>query len=402
MKFRAIIIGLVLAVAPGVVLGAAIRPDDEKEQQVERSIPADSSVVVSLCVMSGNITVRGWDRNEVQAKSGDAVQIELKRSDAPATVEKAKKLEVVVVNKGEEQQGKPAGSKGDCQAYSDVELNVPRGATVLVQTRDGNIDIAEIASAYAGTQNGDINLEQISRSIEAGSIGGSIGIKDSSGRVSATTAGGPVEAVNVKPAEPEDVFEVVTISGDITLEQVTHKQLNTKTVSGNMSLTGPLAAAGRYGFNSFSGDVMLALPADASFRLNAKISQDGDIITDFPLTLSTQPTFPTPAAPANPPMLPASGTPEIAPATPPAPPAPRTPEAAPGAPVAAPKVEPATVAIIKVSPSGKGVIHIKPAVTVVTSSKVTYSLRRVSAVHGTGDATISVSCFSGTLHLQQN
>ncbi len=396
MKFRTIIVGVLLTVLPGVALGAAVSPDDEKEQQVERSTPAESSVVVSLCVMSGNITVRGWDKNEVQAKSGDAVQIELKRAEEPASAAKAKKIEVVVINKGEE-PAKPEGSKATtCQAYSDVELNVPHGATVLVQTRDGNIDIAEIASAYAGTQNGDITVEQISRSIEVGSIGGSVCIKDSTGRVSATTAGGPVEAVNVKPAEPEDVFEVVTISGDITLEQVTHKQLNTKTVSGNMSLTGPLAAAGRYGFNSFSGDVTLALPADASFRLNAKISQDGDIITDFPLTLSTQSTVPTPP---NPPATAPPGAPVPTASTSPTPSAPET---APGAPAAAPNTGPAPVTTIKVAPSAKGVIHIKPAVTVVTTPKATYSLRRVSAVHGTGDATINVSCFSGTLHLQQN
>lgn len=394
MKFRAIIIGLVFSVlSAGVVKGAAVSIDDEVEgsQKVERSTPADPAVVVSLCVMSGNITVRGWDKNEVQAKSGDAVEIEMRRADQPGSTEKATKLDVVIVNKGEvPEKGelKPAKAKGSgCQAYSDVELNVPHGATVLVQTRDGNIDIAQIASAYAGTQNGDITVEQVSRSIEVGSMGGNVCIKDSKGRVSATTAGGSVEAVNVRPVEAEDAFEVVTISGDITLEEVGHKQLTTKTVSGNLSLTGSLAAGGRYGFNSFSGDVTLALPADSSFRLNAKISQDGEIITDFPLILTTQSTPPvapvTPAAPAGS----ASSTPRVAPAPP----------------VAAPKADtPSLVTTIKVSPSVKTVIHVKPEVTVVRIPKVTYSLRRISGIHGTGDATINVACFSGTLHLQQN
>ena len=403
MKFRAIIFGLVLSVLPaGLVRGAAVAIDDEGSQKVERSTAADPAVVVSLCVTSGNITVRGWDKNEVQAKSGDAVEIELRRVDQPASGEKARKLEVFIANKGEvseKDELKPAKAKSSgCQAYSDVELNVPHGATVLVQTRDGNIDIAEIASAYAGTQNGDISVEQVSRSIEVGSMGGSVSIKDSKGRVSATTAGGSVEAVNVHPVEAEDAFEVVTISGDITLEEVANKQLTTKTVSGNMTLTGSLAAGGRYGFNSFSGDVTLALPADSSFRLNAKISQDGDIITDFPLTLtalSTPPVAPAlPAAPATP----AAATPRVAPGPPVA--AASTPRVASAPPVAAPKAEtPSPVATIKVSPNVK--IHVKPEVTVVTP-KVTYSLRRISGIHGTGDATINVACFSGTLHLQQN
>jgi DUF4097 and DUF4098 domain-containing protein YvlB len=295
---------------------------------------------------------------------------------------------VIIFNKAETQ--KPNASRGSCQAYSDVELNIPRGATVLVQTRDGNIDIAGIASAYAGTQNGDINIERVSRSVEAGSIGGSICIKDSNGRVSATSAGGPVEGENLSPVETEDAFEIITISGDITLSQVTHKQLTTKTVSGNVSLTGPLATGGNYGFNSFSGDVTLAMPSNSSFKLNAKISQGGDIITDFPLTLTTQAT--------------ATATAKATAGVPPTPASPLQPAAAaPQPPATAPKDEtPPTIATVKVAPSVKGVIHVKPTVTVVTTPKATFTLRRVIAVHGTGDATINVASFSGTLHLQHN
>ena len=285
MKFRPIIISLVvLAFAANVFadgsLSHPVRRDDDGDQKVERTIAVDPAVTVSLCVTSGNITVRGWDRNEVTARSADAVQIDLRKPEqAPA--ETIKKLEVVVFNKAE--TGKP---QGKCQAYSDLDLNVPKGATVLVQTRDGDIRIGEVAAAYAGTQNGDIEVEQISRSIEVGSIGGSICLKDSTGRVSVSSAGGSIDAANLRPVETNDTLEVVTTSGDINLTNVTHKDINTKTVSGNLTLTGPLAAAGRYWFNSFSGDVTLALPANASFKLMAKVSENGEIITDFPLTLT--------------------------------------------------------------------------------------------------------------------
>ena len=285
MKFRPIIISLcVLAFAASVFadssLSRSVRRDDDGDQKVERTIAVDPAVAVSLCVTSGNITVRGWDRNEVTARSADAVQIDLRKpEEMPAGT--VKKLEVVVFNKAE--TGKP---QGKCQAYSDLDLNVPKGATVLVQTRDGDIRIGEVASAYAGTQNGDIEVEQISRSIEVGSIGGSICIKDSTGRVSVSSAGGSIDAANLRPVETNDTLEVVTTSGDISLTNVTHKDINTKTVSGNLTLTGPLAAAGRYWFNSFSGDVTLALPANSSFKLMAKVSENGEIITDFPLTLT--------------------------------------------------------------------------------------------------------------------
>lgn len=383
MKFRAIIVTLITVTFAASSFASPPTPRSERgdeEQKVDRTVAVDAAVTVSLCVMSGNITVRGWDRNQVTARSADAVQIDLKHAAEAGPSGVIKKLEVVVLNQAETQ--KP---QGKCQAYSDVDLNVPHGATVLVQTRDGDISIAEIASAYAGTQNGDIEVEQISRSIELGSIGGSICLKDSSGRVSVSSAGGSIDAANLRPVDPGDTIDVVTTSGDITLSQVTHKQINTKTVSGNLIMTGPLAAAGRYWFNSFSGDVTLALPANASFKLLAKVSEDGEIITDFPLTLthSSAATAPEP------------------PATPTAAESPETP-----APPSAPKAEPTGVApkvapVVKVTtPSVK--IHVKPVITVSPVAKVTFIMRRISGIHGTGDATISVASFSGTLRLEQN
>ena len=378
MNFRAFIISLVvLAFAANVFadgsLSHPVRRDDDGDQKVERTIAVDPAVTVSLCVTSGNITVRGWDRNEVTARSADAVQIDLRKPEQ-APGETVKKLEVVVFNKAE--TGKP---QGKCQAYSDLDLNVPKGATVLVQTRDGDIRIGEVAAAYAGTQNGDIEVEQISRSIEVGSIGGSICLKDSTGRVSVSSAGGSIDAANLRPVETNDTLEVVTTSGDINLTNVTHKDINTKTVSGNLTLTGPLAAAGRYWFNSFSGDVTLALPANASFKLMAKVSENGEIITDFPLTLTQV----SAAATAE------SSTPVAVAETPEAPPAPPAKADHSGS---TPKPAPA--------PAVK--VHVKPVIVVTPTPKIAFSMRRITGVHGTGDATISVASFSGTLRLEQN
>ena len=71
---------------------------------------------------------------------------------------------------------------------ADVEMEVPAGATVQVQTRDGDISIAGVAGAYAGSQNGDITIERATKLVEAGSVGGSISLKDSSGRVNLSSA----------------------------------------------------------------------------------------------------------------------------------------------------------------------------------------------------------------------
>jgi len=387
MNVRAILISLLFAMltVPTLAESAAGFLDKEKrgEQKVERAVTVDSAVAVSLCVASGNISVQGWDRNEVRVRSADAVQIELAHAPQTPSGSGIKKLEVAIFTKDEAE--KP-GAK--CQAFSDIELNVPRGATVLVQTRDGDISITEIASAYAGTQAGDIEVQQVSRSIEVGSLGGNICLKDSKGRVSASSAGGSVVATNLQPVEETDSFEVLTTSGDIELSQVRHGQINTKTVSGNLRMSGPLAPAGKYWFNSFSGDVTLAMPANASFKLVAKVSQDGDIITDFPLTLTQS----SAAAVAE-----ASAVGEataVAVAVPPKAPVPSVAKS--GNVHTVPKVAP--VVRVQVEPK----IHVDPKVKIKPEVKVAFTMRRVSGIHGTGDATISVASFLGTLRLEQN
>lgn len=381
MKFRAILISMLFAIAatdafPGVS-GARPALKDDDEQKVERTIAVDPAVAVSLCVASGNITVRGWDRNQVRARSTEAVAIELAHASETTSGAAIKKLEVAVSDKNDKEK---SGEK--CQAFSDIELNVPRGATVFVQTRDGDINIAEVAVAYGVTQSGNIEVDQVSRSIEVGSLGGDICLKDSSGRVNVSSAGGSVAATNLRPVEAADSFEVVTTSGDIQLAQVTHRQINSKTVSGNLSMTGPLAPAGRYWFNSFSGNVTLAMPANSSFKLVAKVSQDGEIITDFPLTLTQASAAAAPEASAE-----ADETPV---ATAGAVKAPVPPVAKAGTAPVPPKVAP--VVRVQVTPK----VKVKPGI------KVEFSMRRVSGVHGTGDATISVASFLGTLRLEQN
>lgn len=378
----------------GSAAGVLGNSDDKEDSKVERTVATDASVTVTLCVMAGQITVRGWNKNEVRARSADAEEIDLKRVDPTSEEAKPAKKIDVFINSGSEE----SRSRGDCQASADMELDVPKGATVQVQTRDGDISIVGVEAAYAGSQNGNICIEGVTQKIEAGSIGGGISLKDSSGRVSLSSAGGGIDATNVKPVDGDDDFEVVSVSGDIQLDQVSHTKLSARSVTGNINLAGPLSRGGTYGFNTMSGDVTLSLPSEASFRLMAKLSQDGEVITDFPLTLTTEPVPPV-KAPRQPEV---EGSPPAA-KTPPA----KTP-AAPTPPGAtAPKIEgsdkersPHTVTVVTVSP----VVKVNPPFVVKVTPPVVaipYSLRRINAICGSGDAFINVSSFSGILRLQK-
>jgi hypothetical protein len=348
--------GLILSLA-GSTLAHDKITEGQPGEKIERSLTVDPQAVVTLCVASGTLNVRGWERSEIRVRSSDAVQIDFRRIDRIRDTSKpATRVDVMLTEKG------APNVKRDCQALANVEMEVPTGAIVQVQTRDGDIFIAGVARAYAGSQNGDIAIERVAKLVEAGSVGGSISLKDSSGRINLNSAGGGVEVFNVRADSEDDTLEVGTVSGDIQLVRVSSPKILAKTVSGTMTMSGPLAKSGNYGFTSMTGDMVFAMPSDASFQLNAKVSERHSIVSDFPLKFLSEPPVPPPAA------------------APPAAASKKAPEAKP-----LPKAGPVVAPIVIARP------------TVVAP----YALRRITAICGSGDATISVASFGGTVRLKK-
>jgi hypothetical protein len=368
MKLRTTLVLLTLLFS-SLVLPARADKLDEKRRgpKVERKIAADAAVSVSACISSGSIKVNGWDRNEVRARSLEAAEIELKRKDEGSGL--AKKIEVLVGDKAEDMS-----EKSPCEAFSEIELDVPRGATLQLQTRDSDIEVSDVATVYVNTQNGTVTIARATRNVDAGTIGGDISLMDSSGRINLHTAGGSIDVNNVKPAEAGDTFEAKSLGGDITLDQVTHAQLNANTLNGSLCMTGALAAGGRYNFRTMSGDMTLTMPEDSSFQLSARFSQKAEIITDFPIKLMSQ-------ASAKP-----APVPHPAPVTPamPATPAPNVKSTTPNK-----EDMPDVVTQVKTK---KGTVIV---------DVTTLTLRRLEGVCGTGDAKLELASFSGTIHLQK-
>lgn len=378
MKSKLVIIGFLLLMPAGFAYA-----DDHRTrtggQKVERSIAAQSTVAVSVCVDSGDVTVRGWDKNEVFARSSEVGRIELKRHDAgnqgPAT-----KVLVWLADKNEEQ-----GEKSGCHSFGDVELMVPRGASIYLQTGDGTIDVGDVASVFARSETGDISIQKVSRSVEAVSFSGEISVENSTGRMAMKSVSGVISAANLRPNDQNDCFEASTISGDIQLHEVDHQQVTAKSANGKIELSGSLAHQGRYTFNTTSSDVTLSLPTDASFRLNARLARDREITSDFPLSITIE--DPVPVVPKR--MTP-KPMPEPMPES-----MPVIPKKAPPA-SASPPAEPQEPVTVVVDPK----IKIMKADPVVV--KYVYSLRRISAVCGSGDALISIASFSGTIHIEDS
>ena len=332
---------------------------------------------------SGSITVHGWDRKEVRARSTDVAEIEFQHEGEPA-----RKIQLLIADKA---QG--PGRTTSCLSFSDVEMDVPHGATVQLQTRDGDISVEDVATAYVNTQNGDVRIEHASKAVDVGTIGGEISLRESSGGVNLHSVGGNIEVSGIRPGEATDIFDASSVGGDITLEQVAHARLNARSLNGSLRMIGALAHDGHYGFKTISGDVTLELPGNSSFKISARLSRNAEMITDFPLTLmsySTASASPLPKVAVTP-RPDAAPLPESKTASPPATtatPAPLIDIVSP-APPAEPQAGP---------PKAPDKVKGPKAPRVVIEG---YPLRRLDGICGSGDALIDVGSFSGTVHLKK-
>ena len=377
-----------LAGAAGLVLSlAGLTPAHNEEkrlgQKVERSMAVDPHATITLCVASGALTVRGWDKNEVRVRSNDVDQLEFRRIDKPkAPATPASRIDVILIDKTVR-----ANPQIDCQAIGDVDMDVPSGATVQAQTRDGDIEISGVAAAYAGSQNGDIRIERATKLVEAGSVGGSISLTNSSGRVNLSSAGGGVEVTNVRSSSPDDTLEVGTVSGDVQLEGITTPKVWAKTVSGTLTMSGALVKSGYYSFTNVTGETVLQLPADASFRLNAKVSDKQDLTSEFELKYLNV----APPPPAH----------TVYPATP----KPRKEEQlSPEEKEALKETEKEKEKPAKPAPPAKAPTKGGPVVGPIIVERpviVAPFVRRIEAICGSGDAVIAVASFGGPVRLKK-
>jgi hypothetical protein len=285
LMLRTAIFAVLLGV-PSIPYGAAQSPQANGQtalagKRAEARLAVEPNVNVTLCAASGNITVRGWERNEIHAVSLNGAHIELRReAQANGTQAGAPRVQVIAHESAEESAGtRPDG----CRVSSNIELHVPQTAMVSLKTRGGNINMEGLAHVRVETLSGTTDLRRIKRTTKVESISGDVFLSDSTGEVYINSSSGNIKVVSTGALAESEKFSAKSLSGDVSLEQINYRQVKAETVSGRVGFLGPLASNGHYDLKSTLGNVTLTLPSDASFQVKAAVSQAGEIINDFPL-----------------------------------------------------------------------------------------------------------------------
>lgn len=233
------------------ILIAATGARGEQPVNETRSVAADA--MISIENLAGSLTIIGTDGTElrVTGSMGDDVE-ELDISGGGDEVS----IEVVIPDDGD--------WKGARKIAADLEIEVPRGASLDVETVSATIEVSGVAGEIeAASVSGSVTVAGGTGSVEVESVSGAVFVNGGSGTVSAESVSGRVKLEGVSG----DV-EATTVSGDIDVDAGAVDDVEIETVAGGVFFKGRLSA-GSLEIESHSGNVEALLPADlgADFEL---------------------------------------------------------------------------------------------------------------------------------------
>jgi len=160
---------------------------------------------------------------------------------------------------------------------------------ILIDDRAGRVDVrTEHEQNRTDRNRGDhVSVDYTvtvpaSVSVDVHSVSGAVKVTGvtADGDLSAASVSGNVRAKGLKARG----LDLGSVSGDISVTDVTCERLGVKTVSGGVEYAGGIAKGGRYEINAHSGTVRLQLTNPAGFELTAN-SFSGSIRSELPLTI---------------------------------------------------------------------------------------------------------------------
>lgn len=256
---------------------------DDSEIPAEKSIAADAGVNILIpCVSQGNVKINGWERNEIRAfiiggsSIGFSVLDKNKQTGAPNLV-KISGFDPAKNNNAE---------TDECLSGEEIELDVPRGATVNLTGHESDVAIVEINKVEIRNDGGNISLDEIAQGIEAKSYQGDITIGKSRGAMTIINTNGNIVVFDTAGSEVDDALRVKTSSGGIVLQNVAQKQIEANSNTGSIKFDGAFASGGQYSFGTTNGAINLLIPADSSFKIEAFYG--GAFQSEIPLKILTE------------------------------------------------------------------------------------------------------------------
>lgn len=212
------------------------------QSPIERTEPLARDGAFRVMTMGVAVRARVWDRDSVRVVA---------RLDA----ESRRGFYMGVTARGD---GGKMGVEGD--GGGEIEITLPRGASLWVKTAGGAIDVGGIGGSLdVFSVTGAIRIEGAPRSVHAESMGGDVVLAGEPRVARVRTGAGAIE---VRGGGPD--LTLGSVSGGVTVTTGgAIRRALVETVSGAVVVRSALEAGSTLVVNSHDGPVELVLPADA-------------------------------------------------------------------------------------------------------------------------------------------
>ncbi len=241
------------------------------QQKVDETRIAEADGLVRINVVRGEITVKGWMKNEVRIQGVLDEELEefVFNVDGSETVIKVRipRNNSSWYNRGE----------------TDLVIQIPENSKLDIGGVSLDVDVKGVRhSVDIGVVSGDISLEGGSNRIVLQTVSGDIDVREVTGRIKVKTVSGDIESYDSSGESNygtvsgdvlierggEDI-EVETVSGDIEILHTDFVEVSGHSISGDVEIRGHMKKGGIVEFDNVSGSIRLGLQGtlDARFDL---------------------------------------------------------------------------------------------------------------------------------------
>jgi hypothetical protein len=218
-------LGTVLAAALACANRAAAEIVETRELDESLNVAAGEPLVVIVKNVIGPVRVTGHDRNVVEMQATETVHADLQADVARAraemqlmTEQEPGRIAFRVRSTRDDDCNCNWGNWDQYRIEYDIEVRVPRGATVELST----------------VNDGDVVAEGVHGDFELKNVNGAVRLVDARGSGSITTVNGDVRAAfAVPPAEPTS-FKTVNGALDVTFPERLAAELTFQTMNGDV------------------------------------------------------------------------------------------------------------------------------------------------------------------------
>ena len=276
-----------IVLVAAALMGAAGEVAGQTEELV-RTIPMEPGGRLTLRNVEGGITVTGVAGDDLTIRATkragrrggdndalDRVEIEIE--------ERGNRVIVETEYPGHRRSLLGGGRRDRREPFVAVDYRVaiPRGAGVTIESFAGAVTVEGVGGeTRVETVSGDVRLTSLARLVTVESFSGDLELTDvrAGDALTARTVSGDIDIEKVRAPR----LEVKSFSGAVALRGWSLGESKVETVSGSVTLDGVLAADGRYGIRSYSGSILLTVPDDSGFELEAE-SFSGSLRSDIPV-----------------------------------------------------------------------------------------------------------------------